>query len=114
MSTERPMIFSFFAGAGFLDLGFEDNGYEVAYVNEYHGPFLEAYKHSRAVLGHSQPQFGYDNRTIEALSSTDLSEGIRKGRSQGRRVGFIGGPPCPDFSVGGKNRGKEGENWFFG
>jgi len=25
-------------------------------------------------------------------------------------VGFIGGPPCPDFSVGGKNRGRDGEN----
>ena len=25
-------------------------------------------------------------------------------------VGFIGGPPCPDFSVAGKNRGKEGDN----
>ena len=25
-------------------------------------------------------------------------------------VGFIGGPPCPDFSVGGKNRGTDGEN----
>ncbi|XYJ24294.1 DNA cytosine methyltransferase [Bacillus velezensis] len=24
--------------------------------------------------------------------------------------GFIGGPPCPDFSVGGKNKGREGEN----
>ena len=27
-----------------------------------------------------------------------------------KMVGFIGGPPCPDFSVGGKNRGKDGEN----
>jgi DNA (cytosine-5)-methyltransferase 1 len=25
-------------------------------------------------------------------------------------TGFIGGPPCPDFSVAGKNRGKEGDN----
>ncbi len=25
-------------------------------------------------------------------------------------TGFIGGPPCPDFSVAGKNRGQEGEN----
>jgi DNA (cytosine-5)-methyltransferase 1 len=25
-------------------------------------------------------------------------------------VGFIGGPPCPDFSVAGKNRGEHGEN----
>lgn len=25
-------------------------------------------------------------------------------------TGIIGGPPCPDFSVAGKNKGKEGEN----
>ena len=25
-------------------------------------------------------------------------------------TGFIGGPPCPDFSIAGKNKGKEGEN----
>ena len=25
-------------------------------------------------------------------------------------TGFIGGPPCPDFSVAGKNRGRDGEN----
>ena len=25
-------------------------------------------------------------------------------------VGFIGGPPCPDFSTAGKNKGAEGEN----
>ena len=25
-------------------------------------------------------------------------------------IGFIGGPPCPDFSTAGKNRGENGEN----
>jgi DNA (cytosine-5)-methyltransferase 1 len=25
-------------------------------------------------------------------------------------TGFIGGPPCPDFSIGGKNKGKNGDN----
>ena len=39
-----PLIFSFFSGAGFLDLGFEKSNFEIAYVNEYHLPFLEAYK----------------------------------------------------------------------
>lgn len=110
MHTEKPMIFSFFAGAGFLDLGFEDLGYEIAYVNEYHAPFLDAYRHSRSILGHVEPRFGYDRRSIEFVKSADLSIGIEEGRAEGKLVGFIGGPPCPDFSVGGKNRGKEGEN----
>ena len=25
-------------------------------------------------------------------------------------VGFIGGPPCPDFSTAGRNKGVEGKN----
>ena len=28
-------IFSFFAGVGMLDLGFQEAGYEVVFVNEY-------------------------------------------------------------------------------
>ena len=110
MNAARPTIFSFFSGAGFLDLGFEDMGYEVAYVNEFHKPFLEAYQHSRGIMGHPEPRFGYDSRSIEEISASDLKSGIKTAREEGQIVGFIGGPPCPDFSVGGKNRGKEGEN----
>lgn len=47
MACKPPLIFSFFSGAGFLDLGFEKAGYEIAYVNEVHKPFLDAYKHAR-------------------------------------------------------------------
>ncbi len=35
---------------------------------------------------------------------------INSAKETYRLTGFIGGPPCPDFSVGGKNRGQEGEN----
>ncbi|MDR6264908.1 DNA cytosine methyltransferase [Roseobacter sp. N2S] len=110
MSTARPTIFSFFSGAGFLDLGFEDMGFDIAYVNEFHKPFLDAYQHSRKVMGHPAPRFGYDSRSIEEISTDDLAADIFNAREEGQVVGFIGGPPCPDFSVGGKNRGKEGEN----
>ena len=30
--------------------------------------------------------------------------------AEGNKVGFIGGPPCPDFSIAGKNRGRNGDN----
>ena len=32
-------IFSFFSGAGFLDLGFEKEGYEIVFVNEFNEDF---------------------------------------------------------------------------
>jgi len=35
---------------------------------------------------------------------------VESAKATGELVGFIGGPPCPDFSVGGKNRGRHGEN----
>jgi DNA (cytosine-5)-methyltransferase 1 len=35
---------------------------------------------------------------------------IARQRTEGNLVGFIGGPPCPDFSVAGRNRGHKGTN----
>lgn len=106
----KTSIFSFFSGAGFLDLGFEMEGYDICYVNEFHPPFLEAYKHSRRIMGIPTPRFGYDGCGIEDINPDYLSANILEEMDKGRLVGFIGGPPCPDFSVGGKNRGKDGEN----
>lgn len=108
-------IFSFFSGSGFLDLGFEKSGFSVDFVNEFHPPFLDAYKYSRKNMGMPEPKYGYYLNSIEEFvnggnKSESLEESVRKSQSEGELVGFIGGPPCPDFSVGGKNRGQEGEN----
>jgi len=111
---QNPIIFSFFSGAGFLDLGFETSNFKKAYVNELHKPFLDSYIYSRQCLNTSEPIFGYDNsdisKFIEFKHYQDLKTMVKKGRQISDMVGFIGGPPCPDFSVGGKNRGKEGDN----
>jgi len=111
---KKPTIFSFFSGSGFLDLGFEDNGFNVDFVNEFHQPFMDAYKHSRSKLGKKVPKYGYSVESIEQLVYGDvsncLSTAVEKARSSGGLLGFIGGPPCPDFSVGGKNKGREGKN----
>lgn len=108
-------IFSFFSGSGFLDLGFEHTGFKVAMVNEYHKPFMEAYQYSRDTLKLDQPEHGYYLNSIEDFVESgtlapELESNVRKSQSNGELVGFIGGPPCPDFSVGGKNKGHDGEN----
>jgi DNA (cytosine-5)-methyltransferase 1 len=112
-SNENPMIFSFFSGAGFLDLGFENAGFQIGYVNEIHAPFLDAYKHSRRRLRVSDPLFGYHSGDIEdcltGSESDELTIYVQTAK-ESRLVGFIGGPPCPDFSIAGKNRGQYGEN----
>ncbi|HUF03130.1 MAG TPA: DNA cytosine methyltransferase [Aridibacter sp.] len=107
-------VFSFFSGSGFLDLGFETNGFRVDFVNENHRPFVEAYKYARSRLGIDEPKFGHSLVSIEEFTNgshkTTLSEHVTRIKNSGTLVGFIGGPPCPDFSIAGKNRGKKGSN----
>jgi DNA (cytosine-5)-methyltransferase 1 len=110
-------IFSFFAGAGFLDLGFELSNFNISYVNEIHTPFMDAYRYSRQCLNLPSAKYGYfhgEDADIKGLmvgkNAQRLSEFIQDCRQTSDFIGFIGGPPCPDFSIGGKNRGIEGEN----
>lgn len=106
-------IFSFFSGTGFLDLGFEMNGFDVEFVNEFHPAFMNAYKYSRAAMGLRTPQYGYYNGDINVFLSErkdELQSWLMDAREDGSLAGFIGGPPCPDFSVAGKQRGRDGEN----
>jgi DNA (cytosine-5)-methyltransferase 1 len=110
----KPILFSFFSGSGFLDLGFEHSGFDIKFVNEYHLPFLEAYKYSRSQMGILPPEYGYSSASIEAFLDGDnqayLQGLVEDAKLSSRLVGFVGGPPCPDFSVGGKNKGRNGEN----
>lgn len=107
-------IFSFFSGCGFLDLGFENNGFKVEFVNEFSPAFMKAYKYSRSKMNIPEPEFGYFNNDVNVFLTTDkgseLQNWIEAARADGSLIGFLGGPPCPDFSVAGKNRGREGDN----
>lgn len=110
-------LFSFFAGAGFLDLGFEMTGhFKTLFVNEFKPAFNRIYRYARNNMGIEVPVFGHHigdiaewlddkqkNKTLHRYLKTAKESGIDL-------TGFIGGPPCPDFSVAGKNKGKEGDN----
>ncbi|MDZ8089651.1 MAG: DNA cytosine methyltransferase [Nostoc sp. DedQUE12b] len=115
--SDRPCIFSFFAGSGFLDLGFETSGFNIVYVNEIFAPFIAAYRHSREVLKMRSPEYGYNHgeagdvtKLIIGKEAQHLQELVKDSRKSHNIIGFIGGPPCPDFSIGGKNRGSLGNN----
>lgn len=112
-AQDSPVIFSFFSGSGFLDLGFENEGYEVAFVNEISPSFLSAYKYSRTKMGIPTPKYGYFNLDINDFLNgrkEELRRLVHETRDSGRLIGFIGGPPCPDFSIAGKNKGADGLN----
>lgn len=106
-------LFSFFSGSGFLDLGFELAGYPIDLVNELSSAFIGAYQYSRKAMALGKPRYGYSNIDINEYldgRSTELQGQIRASRSDGSLIGFIGGPPCPDFSVAGKQKGRNGDH----
>lgn len=109
-------IFSLFSGVGFLDLGFEQSGFdfEVVFFNEVCQPFSAAYKSARQHMGLKMPRWElpHDARLLldDVSHRRELSGRIADSRREDRWTGLIGGPPCPDFAIGGKNRGLAGEN----
>ncbi|GAM70803.1 DNA-cytosine methyltransferase [Vibrio sp. JCM 19236] len=60
-----------------------------------------------------KPKYGHFLGSIEDFVTGDKADELREYVEDAKAdslVGFIGGPPCPDFSVAGKNKGSEGEN----
>lgn len=112
-SVTKPIIFSFFSGSGFLDLGFELSGFDVRFVNEFHQPFLNAYRYSREHMRLPTPKYGYHLGSIADFVTGDKKQSLHHLVQEAKSdalTGFIGGPPCPDFSVAGKNKGSDGDN----
>lgn len=111
---KRISVFAFFSGIGILDLAFEKNGFNVAFVNEYDANFMEAYKNVRQQMNILPPLYGYHVDSAERYAKRpgkkNLIKLVEQERTKGNLVGFIGGPPCPDFSVAGKNAGACGKN----
>lgn len=127
MDGNKVAVYSFFSCAGFLDLGFEranGNPYELRMANEIDPNFRECYRYSRAHLNLKidvPPNFMFPNSIVEFVKWGGhprkgceevyrcFSDLLKEDRRRHRVIGFIGGPPCPDFSVAGKNAGKNGE-----
>lgn len=85
-------VCSFFAGCGGLDLGFEQAGFDVIWANEFDPSIHKTYRynHSKTILNTQ------DIRELEISSIPDCD-------------GFIGGPPCQSWSLGGKMKGLDDE-----
>jgi len=91
-------IVSFFSGAGGLDLGFNNAGFNTVWANEYDKEIWETFEknHTNTIL---------DRRSIVDIPSEDVPECI----------GIIGGPPCQSWSEAGALRGiedKRGQLFF--
>jgi len=107
-------VISFFTGGGFLDIGFEQAGFKVVWTNEFNIIFAKMYCYGKTAWRRSIDSLAEearisDKRSIENISSPEiLKHAFPNGKP--KFFGVIGGPPCPDFSVGGKNKGGKGIN----
>jgi len=83
-------VAALFAGAGGLDLGFQQAGFEVPWANEYDKDIWASYE---ANFPHTK----LDRRSITKVEPADIPQ----------VQGFIGGPPCQSWSEAGAARGIE-------
>lgn len=91
-------IVSFFAGAGGLDLGFENSGFDIIWANEFDKDIWETYKQNH-------PNTYLDKRSIVDIDPSEVPD----------CDGIIGGPPCQSWSEAGALRGikdKRGQLFF--
>jgi DNA (cytosine-5)-methyltransferase 1 len=108
-------ILSLFSGAGFLDMGFMNQGFSIERAFEINERFIEG--HNFAMKHYCDlSRNEYFKKNIisfqEINKSYDVSEkGVQKeiGLLFKGISGIIGGPPCQDYSIGGKNLGINGE-----
>lgn len=107
--NEIPIL-SFFTGLGLLDLGFHQAGFQSIWHNEIDKHFIQGFEHGMKTYGVD----GRPSKIQNSLSILDIGPNqiLREAFSNAVKpevFGVIGGPPCPDFSVGGKNLGGKGE-----
>lgn len=100
-------VISYFSGGGFLDLGFELEDFEVVWSNEISTDISKIYNSGLSSALKKTMRIS-SNESIESIKTSFLKKNVIK-KLDLKLWGIIGGPPCPDFSVGGKNRGKDGE-----
>jgi len=100
-------ILSYFSGGGFLDLGFEMEGFDVVWANEISKEISKMYNSGMSSALNKKIEIT-SNEPIQDIKIPDLKKNTTS-KINSKIWGIIGGPPCPDFSVGGKNKGKEGD-----
>jgi len=108
-------ILSLFSGGGFLDIGFINQGFQIVEAVEIEPNFIRAYNYGIAnYFKHSKNNFIAQklishHSITRPIDVSNESEQLNLGKNHSGISGLIGGPPCQDYSVGGKNAGIEGE-----
>lgn len=93
----KPKVISLFCGAGGLDLGFLQAGYDVVLAADHDQAAIDT--HNANSLGRVAVKLDLSVATAETLR-----EVVSKDGSKGVPVGIIGGPPCQGFSQANTQR----------
>ena len=86
--SKKPTLVSLFAGAGGMDIGFEQAGFKTVWANEYDKTIAPSYQNFF-------PDTKFDGRSILSIPDEDIPSA----------KGVIGGPPCQSWSEAGAKRG---------
>lgn len=105
-------VLSFYSGGGFLDMGFEQAGFEIVWTNEVDAEFaklhsagLTSWRKSRGNIIKAEI---FNTKSITEVSSDEIVlEAFPKVKPE--HFGIIGGPPCQDFSINGNKKGFDGD-----
>jgi DNA (cytosine-5)-methyltransferase 1 len=81
-------IASFFSGAGGLDLGFRNSGFNIVFANDNWRGCWETFEKNHHLI--------INKKSITDISSDEIPNNA---------VGFIGGPPCQSWSLAGMMKG---------
>ena len=91
-SADVPVVASFFAGCGGLDLGFERAGFDVVLASDQWEPAAETYRRNR-------PDVRFLEEDVRELDADDLERALQETGHDVEDVDVvIGGPPCQGFS----------------
>ena len=83
----KPKLASFFSGAGGLDLGFKNAGFETVFANDIWKGCHDTFEKNHGLV--------MTKKSISLVEPGDIPE----------VTGFIGGPPCQSWSALGKKQG---------
>jgi DNA (cytosine-5)-methyltransferase 1 len=86
--NNKLSLVSLFAGAGGMDIGFHDAGFNTLWANEYDKNITPSYKNHF-------PKVKFNGNSITEVENKDVPAAI----------GIIGGPPCQSWSEAGAKRG---------
>ncbi|MDR1033250.1 MAG: DNA cytosine methyltransferase [Bifidobacteriaceae bacterium] len=84
----KPTLVSLFFGAGGLDLGFQNAGFDTIWANEYDWLICNT-------IELNFPNMELDRRSIRDIEADEIPDSD----------GIIGGPPCQSWSEAGSGRG---------